>query len=119
MTSIDRNTFAVKPVSWKILALTLAIVMGSLVLTTAVVAHPVKESGKRHGPPIEALNACQNIDIGDACSFIGRHKDSLTGQCFETRDQQIACKPEGYEPPHHRSAHDSQREHDCESGNDF
>lgn len=55
----------------------------------------------RHGPPAVALSACENLDVGNACSFIGRHKKNISGQCIATPDEKIACAPEGHRPPSH------------------
>lgn len=36
----------------------------------------------RHGPPPEAIAACQGKSAGAACSFTGREGRALTGTCF-------------------------------------
>jgi hypothetical protein len=40
-------------------------------------------SGERHhGPPPEAVAACQDKTSGAACSFTGRQNEKLNGTCF-------------------------------------
>lgn len=50
------------------------------------------------GPPAEALEACTDIDVGEACSFTGRRGDSLSGTCTATPDDsgQVACRPDDW-----------------------
>ncbi len=50
-------------------------------------------------PPNEAIEACENAEPGDACSFEG--KDGvLEGTCFSPReDLPLACRPKDARPP--------------------
>ena len=49
---------------------------------------------QRRGPPPEAIEACSNLNEGDACQFTGRHGD-VSGTCFmpPKEDSELACKP--------------------------
>jgi hypothetical protein len=39
-------------------------------------------TGQRRGPPPQAIAACKNKTVGDACNFVGRRNNPLTGTCF-------------------------------------
>ncbi len=55
--------------------------------------------GRPKGPPPEAIEACQNAEQGDACSFEGRD-GVLQGTCFSPReDLPLACRPDNARPP--------------------
>jgi hypothetical protein len=67
------------------------------------------DSGDRpHGPPPEAISACQGKAAGAACSFTGRRGEQLTGTCFNppsptsnTQGQHSMIKrPMACRPPH-------------------
>ena len=62
--------------------------------------------GERRGPPPEALEACTAAVEGDACSFTGRRGEDLQGMCAVTREESLACRPEGVRPPQHRRPKD-------------
>lgn len=49
---------------------------------------------QRRGPPPEAIEACSNLNEGDACQFTGRRGD-VSGTCFmpPKDDSELACKP--------------------------
>ena len=50
--------------------------------------------GQRRGPPEQAIAACQGKSSGAACSFVGRHNNSLTGTCFAPNtNHALACRP--------------------------
>ncbi|MFW2403926.1 MAG: hypothetical protein ACN4GT_04095 [Gammaproteobacteria bacterium] len=51
----------------------------------------------RRGPPPQALEACEALIEGDACSFTGRNDEVLNGTCFSPREDILACRPEGHE----------------------
>lgn len=60
------------------------------------------ETSKRHGPPRmpkKALAACDHLDEGTQCSFIGRQEDSVLGHCVSLPDEQLACMPDDMPPP--------------------
>ncbi|MGB2691428.1 MAG: hypothetical protein WBB48_07765 [Thermodesulfobacteriota bacterium] len=59
--------------------------------------HPGK--GNRHGPPPEAVEACQAQSVGDTCAFISSEGDSFEGICEIMRGDVIACLPDN-RPPH-------------------
>lgn len=54
--------------------------------------------GGHHGPPPEALEACEGGRDGDSCSVETPH-GTLDGECHNTPDGQLACAPEGHRPP--------------------
>lgn len=76
-----------------ILSLTLAL----LVSSAASMAERGERQGKRGAPP-QAIEACGNLAVGDACEFEGR-RGNISGVCFTPPSQEevLACKPEGHE----------------------
>ena len=50
--------------------------------------------GRRHGPPPEAITACENKKAGDSVHFTGRRGESLEATCQEI-DGQLVAVPEG------------------------
>ncbi len=60
---------------------------------------------RRHRPPAEAIEACAGADEGNACSFLGRRGEDLTGIC-ELRGGGLVCRPDG-PPPRHRRHRES------------
>lgn len=75
------------------------IVVTSLTLASSVLARPEGggERGKRGAPP-EAIEACTDKVLDQACEFNGR-RGSVSGICFApTEDSsELACKPEGHD----------------------
>lgn len=70
-----------------------------LVLPMVVSANP---GGDRPpGPPPEAIEACETLQVDDVCSFEGRDDELLTGTCMEgpRSDLPLACAPEGHRGP--------------------
>ena len=67
-------------------------------ITYAADAPEGKQRGERRGPPPkEALAACENNSVGDACSFTSSRHGELSGVCFTPQeDKPLACKPEGH-----------------------
>lgn len=58
------------------------------------------EGGERRGPPPEALEVCETLEEGAACSFEGR-KGTAEGTC-EAPPQgegELACRPADAPPP--------------------
>jgi hypothetical protein len=54
-------------------------------------------NGERpHGPPPQAIEACNNKASGAACSFVGREDKTRTGTCFAPPggNHPLACRPE-------------------------
>jgi hypothetical protein len=68
------------------------------VLAGQVAAKPGKQEGQRKGPPPEAIEACANLQEGDAVTFETRRGDTLSGTCMMI-DDQLAAVPEGHKPP--------------------
>jgi hypothetical protein len=48
----------------------------------------------RHGPPPEAIAACQGKASGATCSFVGRQGEQLTGTCFTPPPRQSSSAPQ-------------------------
>lgn len=59
---------------------------------------PPPRGNRHHGPPPEAINACEGHGEGDACSFTSRRGDEIEGSCGTTRAGDFACIPEGGPP---------------------
>ncbi|MCA9682046.1 MAG: hypothetical protein KC457_07600 [Myxococcales bacterium] len=64
---------------------------------------PGNGQGKGPGhrpPPPEALEACVDMEAGEACAFIGREGDTIEGTCFTpSQDKPLACRPSQPPPP--------------------
>ena len=54
-------------------------------------------SGRGHGPPEEAIQACEGMNAGDTVEFETPRGDTVSGICREIRDQLVAV-PEGGPP---------------------
>ena len=80
-------------------SITLATILVSAFATSMAFAGSDKQSGKRRGPPPEAIEVCAEQTEGDACAFTGRRGD-VTGTCIvRPRGEEIlACAPEGGPP---------------------
>lgn len=61
---------------------------------------------KRRGPPTVAIEACTNAAVGDACNFVGRRDNELTGVC-ESRREMVVCVPEGHRERRGRGGDDA------------
>ncbi len=85
-------------------------------LASPAVAEDVEENKhKRRGPPAVAIEACVAAVDGDACSFESRHGDSLSGECFTAREQELVCRPEGGRPKLRRKDGERRDEDTAES----
>lgn len=95
-------------------ARTLSMILGAMTLLTAVptaacTSHvpeakseasepPRGPGGPHHGPPKEAVEACENLKQGDECSFKMR-EENLTGTCEPgPENEKLACRPKGAPP---------------------
>ncbi len=83
----------------------LVTIAGWMLLSAAAMAQtqdgppPGDNNGERpHGPPPEAISACQGKANGAACTFTGRRGESLTGTCF-TPPNKPAGPPAGTQGP--------------------
>lgn len=49
-----------------------------------------------HGPPPQAIAACNGLASGAACTFQGRENKTLNGTCFAPpgNNHPLACRPE-------------------------
>lgn len=76
-----------------------ALLTFSLVLCTNSFAAEGGRSGKKHGPPAEAVDACAGLAVDQACEFASRNGDALTGLCSTPPrgGDTLACKPENHE----------------------
>lgn len=52
--------------------------------------------GRQHGPPPEAIAACEEKAVGETVEFTGRQGETLTATCQEIEGQLVAV-PEGME----------------------
>ncbi|HEY1817751.1 MAG TPA: hypothetical protein VGG74_35665 [Kofleriaceae bacterium] len=70
-------------------------------------APPPPDGRHDHGPPQEAIDACTNLQVDDACSF-KLHDHDVTGTCKARPDDssQLACRPD-HPPPHGPPPYDS------------
>jgi hypothetical protein len=71
-----------------------ALMLISLLPMTAFATGDPQRSGKRQGPPPEAIEACANKKAGDSVEFTGRRGETLKATCQE-RNGQMAAVPEG------------------------
>lgn len=89
----------------------LVTIVGWILLTSAAMAQtqggppPQGDNGngnggdRPHGPPPEAISACQGKANGAACTFVGRRGEQLTGTCFTPPDKP-AGPPDGTQGQH-------------------
>lgn len=76
-------------------ALQVTAVLAILVLMPiAASAKGGNHDGRRHGPPPEAIEACEGKEVGDNVEFTGRRGETLKATCKEI-DGQIVAVPEG------------------------
>jgi len=70
------------------------------------IAYSARPQGRHHGPPPEAVEACQSAEEGDDCSF-DLHDETIDGTCRKGRneEQALACMP-SHPPPHAPQAED-------------
>ena len=68
----------------------------SLCLTSIAWAGQDSETRKRKGPPPEAIEACAELNEGDACGFVSQRRGEIQGSCFVPPKQGavLACKPD-------------------------
>lgn len=61
---------------------------------------PQGGDGERRGPPPEALEVCESVEVGTACSFEGR-RGTLEGTCEAPPHGEgaLACRPADAPPP--------------------
>lgn len=54
-----------------------------------------RSKSKKRRPPIEAIKACESLEEGATCSFIGRRGYTVNGSCvIKDSSKPAACKPE-------------------------
>lgn len=68
-------------------------------------APPAAPPPKHHGPPPEAIAACANLKVDEACSF-KLHDHDIAGTCQARHDDAgaLACRPA--HPRRHHPHHD-------------
>jgi hypothetical protein len=59
---------------------------------------PPQGPGGHRGPPPEAVEACQSLSKGDACT-VTLHSQSLSGKCDGPEGKPLACRPNDPPPP--------------------
>lgn len=52
------------------------------------------DGNRRNGPPPEAIEACEDKQVGDSVEFTGRRGETITATCEERRDQLVAVPEE-------------------------
>jgi hypothetical protein len=57
-----------------------------------------QNQSEHHGPPPEAIKACEGKTKGDSCEFKGRRKETVKGTCQTPRAEELVCFPEGGPP---------------------
>ncbi|MGB3210021.1 MAG: hypothetical protein WBB19_04870 [Desulforhopalus sp.] len=75
---------------------TVAVLVVSALVPIATIAfsNSGDSNGPQHGPPPEAIKACEGKQAGDTTSFTGRQGETLTATCKEIKGQ-LAAVPEG------------------------
>lgn len=69
-----------------------------LVTWLLVLVSPPAEGQRPPRPPREAIDACVDLEAGDACSFEGRNQETVDGICFAPDEEKpLACRPKN--PP--------------------
>lgn len=68
-----------------------------MMAVTACANNDQNDRGKQHGPPPEAIKACEGKQVGDSVSFAGRGGEALKATC-QSIDDQLAAVPEGHRP---------------------
>lgn len=66
----------------------------AVVMTSGVAFGQAPGDGRRHGPPPEAITACEGKSPGDAVQLQTPRGDTITATCREVRGQLVAV-PEG------------------------
>lgn len=82
-------------------AFVLAALMGALPSAAAAPSPTDAQhhrGGARRGPPPEALEACAELEEGDACQ-VTFHEHTLEGTCRNTHEDELACMPDQPPPP--------------------
>lgn len=84
-------------------SITLAAVLVSYLISCIANAENNQQSGKRRGPPPQAIEACADQTEGEACSFTGGRSEEVTGTCIVPRrgEESLVCAPEGGPPNGH------------------
>jgi len=81
-----------------------ALAIGAMVILMPALARAYDESSgperRHHGPPPEAITACEGKNVGDEVQFETPSGRTITGICRE-RDGQLFAIPEGGRPPRH------------------
>ena len=78
------------------LKVTVALAILSLMPITAC-AKGNRGDDRRHGPPPEAIEACEGKEVGDSVEFTGRRGETLKATCREINGQ-MAAVPERMSP---------------------
>ena len=98
--------------SKQITLMKIAVFSASILLATNALAGEGKKHGHR-GPPAQAIEACADSSVDQACEFVGRQGDTVSGTCFvppRGDSETLACKPTGGHPKHHKDRSESKDE---------
>jgi hypothetical protein len=76
-------------------SITLAVIIMASFSAVTATAERDQQSGKKRGPPPQALEACVDSEEGASCSFSG-HRGDVSGFCIvlPRDEQELACAPE-------------------------
>jgi hypothetical protein len=79
--------------------LLLANALLAALVATSSQAEDQQGRNNRRGPPQVAIDACAELQEGDACSFTGRNNQEVNGTCFAPPQQEdrLACKPDDFD----------------------
>ena len=77
--------------------ITLTTILASYLVSGIANAANDQGSGKRRGPPPQAIEACADQTEGEACSFSGGRGEEVTGTCIvpPQSEESLVCAPEG------------------------
>lgn len=76
---------------------TLVLTLVALLSTVACGGKDNHRRGRRHGPPPEAIAACEDRQAGDSVEFRGRNGEAVQATCREINGR-LAAVPAGMSP---------------------
>jgi hypothetical protein len=77
-------------------AITVAMAIAAIAFSAGTFAEGHRQQGGKGKPPPEAISACEDLQLDDACGFSGRRGDTVEGQCVlpPEEDNVLVCAPE-------------------------
>ena len=79
-----------------------ALALNLLMAAPAGAQNQPPRNGRMSGPPPEALQACAEKAVEDACTMTPRGRQTVEGRCVSTPEEKLACLPNGVEQPPNR-----------------